>query len=377
MKYLIALTIIPILLLSCGKEKKKKEKDSDKKIEYVKIKKVKFSPRKYVVYKTDKPLTIDGKADEKAWQKAPFTKKFVDIEGDKKPKPKFDIRAKLLWDDNYLYVYAELEEPHIWANLRQRDTIIFYDNDFEIFIDPDGDNHNYYEYEVNAFNTVWDLLLPKPYRDGGLPVTNWDINGLRSAVKIYGTINDPADKDEKWTVETAIPMKVLNELNKGSKAADKVQWRLNFSRVEWETEVIDGKYHKVKDPSTGKTLPEHNWVWSPQSVINMHEPETWGFIQFSKEQPGKEKVKFKYNKDEDVKWELMQIYHAQQAYGKSTNKWAKKIKQLKNVGLETKKLKYFKSLQTTKSLFEVRASRKKSKFIWHVDNTGRLWKTKK
>lgn len=31
------------------------------------------------------------------------------------------------------------------------------DNDFEVFLDPDGDNHNYYEIEINAHNTVWDL----------------------------------------------------------------------------------------------------------------------------------------------------------------------------------------------------------------------------
>jgi len=377
MKYFIALTIIPLLLLSCGKEKKKKKKDPDKKIEYVKMKKVKFSPEKYVVYKTAKPLKIDGSADEEAWQKASFTHKFVDIEGDKKPKPEFDTRAKMLWDDNYLYVYAELEEPHIRATLRQRDTIIFYDNDFEIFIDPDGDNHGYYEYEVNAFNTVWDLLLVKPYRDGGPPINNWDINGLKSAVKIYGTINNPSDEDDKWTVEVALPMKVLNEFNRGPKAADGVQWRINFSRVEWKTEIADGKYRKVKDPATGKPLPENNWVWSPQGVINMHEPETWGFIQFSKEQPGKQKVKFKYKKDENVKWELMNVYYAQQAYRRSTGKWAKKLKQLKNTGLETKKLKFFRSMQTTSSLFEATASRKKSNFIWHIDNSGRLWKTKK
>lgn len=28
-------------------------------------------------------------------------------------------------------------------------------------------------------------------------------------------------------------------------------------------------------------LPEDNWVWSSQNVINMHLPEMWGFIQFS------------------------------------------------------------------------------------------------
>jgi len=73
----------------------------------------------------------------------------------------------MLWDDTYFYVAAQLEEPDVWATLTQRDTVIFYDNDFEVFIDPDGDTHNYYELEVNAFGTLWDLMLLTPYRDGG------------------------------------------------------------------------------------------------------------------------------------------------------------------------------------------------------------------
>jgi hypothetical protein len=46
-------------------------------------------------------------------------------------------------------------------------SIIFHDNDFEVFIDPDGDNWQYYELEVNARGQVWDLLLIRPYRWGG------------------------------------------------------------------------------------------------------------------------------------------------------------------------------------------------------------------
>lgn len=375
MKYILTLILASLILFACEQEKKKEK--AEKNIKYSQMKKLKFSPERYVVYKTPKPLKIDGMANEEAWKKAKFTKKFVDIEGDIKPAPKFETRAKMLWDDQYLYVYAELQEPDIWANITKRDAVIFYDNDFEVFIDPDGNTHGYYEYEVNAFNTVWDLMLIKPYRDGGPPINNWDINGLKSAVKIYGTINNPKDKDDKWTVEIAFPFSVLNEHNQGPKQADKVQWRINFSRVEWQTEVVNGKYKKVIDPATGKPYPEYNWVWSPQGVINMHQPETWGFIQFTDKQPGTEKVKFEYNKDEDVKWELMNIYYAEKAFRKSTGRWATKIKQLKNVGLDIKSLKYVKSIQTTKSLFEATAKRKGSKNIWHIDNTSYMWKTSK
>ena len=51
--------------------------------------------------------------------------------------------------------------------MTEKNGVIFHDNDFEVFIDPDGDNHQYYEFEMNALNTIWELTLPRPYRAGG------------------------------------------------------------------------------------------------------------------------------------------------------------------------------------------------------------------
>src|SRR5580698_6667390 len=125
------------------------------------------APKSYDCYRTPTPIQIDGKLNDPAWKTAPWTTDFVDIEGDAKPKPRFRTRMKMLWDDQYLYIAAEIEEPHLWATLTEHDSVIFQDNDFEVFLDPDSDNQNYCELEVNALNTTWDLLLTKPYRDGG------------------------------------------------------------------------------------------------------------------------------------------------------------------------------------------------------------------
>jgi hypothetical protein len=124
-------------------------------------------------------LAIDAsRANTSGTKSAPWTDDFEDIEGDLRPRPRFRTRAKMLWDDTYFYIGAELQEPHVWATLSQRDTVIYYDNDFEVFIDPDGDSHEYYEFEMNARNTVWDLFLPKPYKDGRAD-NSWDIDGLK------------------------------------------------------------------------------------------------------------------------------------------------------------------------------------------------------
>ena len=117
-----------------------------------------IQPERYTALRATGTMTIDGALDEPSWQQAPWTNAFVDIEGEAKPRPRLRTRAKMLWDDENFYIAAFLEEPDVWATLRDRDAVIFHDNDFEVFIDPDWDTHNYYEYEVNAFATEWDLL---------------------------------------------------------------------------------------------------------------------------------------------------------------------------------------------------------------------------
>lgn len=259
-------------------------------------------PRTYEVHHADTSIIIDGKGDEEAWIRAEFSAAFIDIEGEKSPP--YSTRMKMLWDDEFLYFYAEMEEPHVWGTLKQRDTVIFYNNDFEIFIDPDGDTHEYYEFEMNALNTVWDLLLVKPYRNGGAVVDNWDIHGLRSAVHIEGTLNDPSDTDRGWSVEVAIPWEALAEAAHMPVPPSGAFWRVNFSRVNWDFQLEAGRYSRKKDDQ-GRYAPEYNWVWSPQQVINMHEPERWGYVYFK---PKGSDHTFKIPEGEPVKWHLYALY---------------------------------------------------------------------
>ena len=255
-----------------------------------------WAPRAYVCPRLDPAPHIDGRLDDPAWAPSPWSDAFVDIRGadilatdilatdiqeDLAGPPRHRTRIRLGWDDDNLYIAAQLDEPHVQATLTERDAVIYHDNDFEVFIDPDGDNHLYGELEINALGTVWDLLLVRPYRDGGPAVDAWDIAGLGSAVAIDGTLNDPGDHDRGWTVELAIPWKVLGQLaGRACPPAPGDIWRLNFSRVQWRTEAVDGRYRKVVDPTTGLPLPEDNWVWSPQGLVAMHCPEMWGEVLF-------------------------------------------------------------------------------------------------
>jgi hypothetical protein len=231
-------------------------------------------PKRYDCARAASPVRVDGRLDDPAWESAAWTDFFVDIEGDVKPRPRFRTRAKMLWDDDRFYIAAELEEPDVWASLTKHDSVIFHDNDFEVFLNPTGDTLKYFEFEINALNTGWDLFLPRPYKQGGKADNTWEIPGLQTAVAIDGTLNDPRDRDRGWTVEIAFPWTAFVERSGKGRPKAGEEWRVNFSRVEWQHDVAGGKY--VKRPG----LKEDNWVWSPQGLIDMHVPERWGYVRF-------------------------------------------------------------------------------------------------
>ena len=280
-------------------------------------------PLQYTVLKTTEKIQIDGRDIEKAWDKAPWTEIFTDIATGEEKSPQNKTRCKMLWDDDFLYLYARLDETGIWASIKEHDKSVFQDNAFEMFIDIDGNTHNYYEFQINAFNTVWDLFMPKPYRNGGRGLTSWDIKDLKKAIHLDGTINDPSDTEKAWSIELAIPFKAVY-MGRNQQAKTGSVWRMNFSRVEWDTDTTGGNYTRKKDQA-GKLLAEHYLVWSPQGIVNLHYPERWGYIIFSDQLPTSG---FLSKKNEALKLTLWKYYYLQQDFKNKYGKYAGTIGQL-------------------------------------------------
>ena len=278
-------------------------------------------PKSYIAYHTTENIKIDGSDADVSWSKADWTDLFIDIEGIKKPT--YNTQVKMMWDDTYFYILAKMDEPHVWADIKNHDEIVFYNNDFEVFVDPDGDTYNYYEIELNAINTIWDLFITKPYRENNVVLNDWTATGLKSAIKIDGTLNNPTDVDKGWMLEIAIPWSVYKKSYFDKNVPKDSFWRVNFSRVNWDYQITDGRYERKKD-TLGKYLPEYNWVWSPQGVINMHEPEHWGYVYFSSKEVGA-KDTFEIPNDEKIKWKLFEMYRAQNAYFETNKMWSTSI----------------------------------------------------
>lgn len=332
-------------------------------------------PRGYVCYRTTEPVKIDGVLDEKSWQYAPWTENFCDISGAGFPTPYYDTRAKLLWDSDNLYIAAEMEEENIWALQKRHDDIVWHDPDFEVFIDPKGDGHNYFEIEVNALGTVFDLSLEAPYRSKIRPFVQFQYNapGLEVGIQREGTLNYPQDKDKEWIIEMKIPRQALasefdDYLRKGS------YLRLDFSRVEWQ--VAMGKEHEIvkKTDSTGKQLPEENWVWSPTGRIDMHMPERWGYVYLSDQISGSGTETFAYPKDESARRFLWRLFYGQETHYRKTHTYLKHLEDFHltkaEMGLLPEKSRV--DIETTSHAYEINLSMPDGSLL-AIDDTGRCF----
>jgi hypothetical protein len=258
----------------------------------------------YIAYRTRTPMTIDGRLDEQAWSLAPRSPRFVDVVS--ATPALYESRAAVVWDDEALYVGFWCEEPFVHGRQTERDSLVFLDNDVEVFIDG-GDT--YYEFEINALGTlyevffIWqdaytrgsrfdvpefDLLGRKALSFGGnhdrtganfwwgthprktrWAFLDWDFPGLRTAVQPQATFTQDGAERTGWTVELAFPWSGMGWLATGRALppADGDEWRLFI-----------GRYQQVPVSGVAHTV---GWAWHPIGSADNHVPERFTPIRFS------------------------------------------------------------------------------------------------
>ncbi len=222
--------------------------------------------REYVVRKIHQPVTIDGKLDE--WNGAEWTEKFVRYaDGGQAGLP---TRAKILWDENFLYIGFMCTDPDVWATMTERDSHLWNEEVVEIFCDPDGDGNNYFELQVNPLETVLDLYLDKAYYRGGQAHFEWDMKNFCAAVHVDGNINDQDKPDNQWTCEAAVPFAEMAFLAPDVDLPPKHddRWRLLLARYDYE---------RSGDGTVEIT------AWNQTDSRGFHVPEKFGRIIFSAE----------------------------------------------------------------------------------------------
>ncbi len=228
--------------------------------------------KEYVVKRTDQPITIDGELTEKQWQNAEYTEIFVNQEsGD---NVKWGTKAKLLWDDQYLYVGFLALDDDVWGEMTAHDSHLWNEEPVEFFCDPNGNTFNYFEIEINPLGTVLDLAMDKPYSEGGSGDFDWNVNGLLSAVSVNGTLNDPSDVDSVWYCEMAIPFSaidanMINPLSNPPISGD--IWRVQLARYNRERDNQGNLINGGTETS----------CWNSPENPSFHVPSKFGRIIFS------------------------------------------------------------------------------------------------
>jgi hypothetical protein len=207
----------------------------------------------YHVHKTKKPPVIDGRLDDQVWKSAAPVELVRSLDGS---KPSLRTVARLLYDDKHLYVAFDCEDPDVWGTLRNRDDPIYNEEVVEIFLDANADGKTYNEIEVSPNNTIFDAYFPA--RRQGMDLS-WD-SGVKSAVQVSGTLNDPSDKDQGWTVEMQIPIARLAEVpHVPPRPGDR--WRFNLYRLEHlNRKAVEGQAFSPLFVGDFHHLPRFGWL---------------------------------------------------------------------------------------------------------------------
>ena len=209
----------------------------------------------YHVKRTQTAPTIDGDLSDAAWSQAPEVTLVQSFNGS---TPDLRTQARLLYDDRFLYVAFDCEDPDVWGTLMNRDDSIYTQEVVEIFLDANADLGTYNELEVSPNNVIFDAYFPA--RRQGMDLS-WD-SKMQTAVKVRGTVNNSDDRDQGWSVEMKIPYSTLAVVpNTPPKPGDR--WRFNLYRLD------------LPDHRT-----QHGQAFSPLFIGDFHALPRFGWLQF-------------------------------------------------------------------------------------------------
>lgn len=204
---------------------------------------------RYEVRRAPSRVVIDGKLDEPAWQvAAPIT--FV-FPWERQTGKKQKTTARLLWDDDFLYVGYDCEDSDIVAHYMVHDDPTYKDDAVEIFINPDPAQDWYYGLEMNARAVLYDYFYAFPR----LLLKRVDFTGVQLATEIRGTLNQTGDRDQGWSLEVAIPWRNFEELARKLPPDPGSIWTANLNR--WDGTEPNRRLSQWSD--SGLTNPDpHN-----------------------------------------------------------------------------------------------------------------------
>lgn len=253
-----------------------------------------------------KDFEIDADLNKEVWKKAQWSPRFVDVIGG--TPAIYDTRSALAWNEEYLYIAFYAESPYPKASMKDDGDLLWFDNDIEVFIDG-GDT--YYELQVNAYNTIYEAfyIWRDAYKENPLfrqqkefdviendarvfggnhdrsglnfwkgshprgnrwAFLNWHMEGLETAVKVDGYLNDDENTSQSVQYEIKIPWKSMKwlALDQTLPPQEGDIWKIFLAR--YENLRINGRVEAV------------GWSWDPIGTDDNHRPELFTPVKFVK-----------------------------------------------------------------------------------------------
>lgn len=215
------------------------------------------------VFRTPRPPSFDGPLDDALWEAAPALALSTPTGG----TPPRATAVRLLYDADALYVRFDCEDDYVWGTLTARDAPVWEEECVEVFLNPAGSAHQYYELNVSPLGTVFDACLLNPRTPAapsgpfvGLP--QWDAQGLRTAAYVDGALGVPGGA-RLWRAAYAIPFAALiGAPHQPPRPGD--AWRANFCRID--------------APTPGR---RDHYAWSPTGGDFFHRPWCFGTLRFA------------------------------------------------------------------------------------------------
>ncbi len=148
------------------------------------------------IIKSSDEIIIDGKATETTWSKAhwrPLDQRWL---GEKFTSEDFSGRYKLAWNQNYLYILAEIIDDKL-IDIHNDGLEKYWDDDcLEIFVDEDNSkgwhlySHNAFAYHISLSGQVVDIgpdSLPHYYNDHVInkKITSGTTSTWECAVRLF------------------------------------------------------------------------------------------------------------------------------------------------------------------------------------------------
>jgi hypothetical protein len=224
----------------------------------------------YIAERRIDTIFVDGNLNEASWATATNTSPFTIWDGSPAPVA-LQTTAKMVWDDQYLYIAFNCRDPDVYATYTARDSPLWEQDNFEAFVTIPGTT-GYVEAEGSPKGTIWDGLFTNVFQGPG---GSYTITGLQVAGKVNGTLNNSSDQDIGFAAEMRLPFADIYQGVPGGHPIHGTQLRLNLNRIDWNTPTTQG------GPGASGTDTYYAWSPVPGNGVSFHRPDEFGTVTFS------------------------------------------------------------------------------------------------